>query len=283
MRANGRASQSGNALSTLRPRTGFVNQNERYESMRAKRFQSVWGTAAIAVLAMITGTTQAAVAPTIRGTPAVEATVETTYRFQPRAYDEDGDKLRFAISNRPAWATFDPATGRLSGTPGRDAVGSYADIRIRVTDGVYYRSLAPFSITVRPPTRKAAYGHYFATRYADTPADVAMLCDQPGVNGVIWRRTWSAVEPAPGAYDFSSYDRVLEAIAGSHNPQCRVWLFVEFKSFATSPVRNPCPAYLRSGRNAHGNGAATCFMWEPAVRDAYVAMMKAAVPWGGCS
>ena len=247
--------------------------------MRGKPFGSVWGTAALAALALAMGTAQAAVAPRISGTPAVQATVNVGYRFQPKAYDADGNKLRFAISNRPAWATFDTATGRLSGRPGRSDIGSYADIRIRVTDGTYYRSIKPFSITVRPPARKAAYGHYFATRYRDTPDDVAMLCGQAGVNGVVWRRTWKDVEPSPGVYDFSSFDSVLAAIAGSHNPQCRIWIFVEFKSFTASPESNPCPAYLQarhSGPNAHGHGAASCFMWEPVVRDAYVAMMKAA-------
>jgi hypothetical protein len=127
--------------------------------------------------------------------------------------------------------------------------------------------------------RKASYGHYFAMRYSDAPADAAMLCAQPGVAGVVWRRTWFEVEPSPGQYDFDSFDRVLEAIAKSPNPQCQLWLFVEYKSFANSPVKNPCPAHLRaghSGLNAHGHGAATCFMWEPEVATAYVQMMRAA-------
>jgi hypothetical protein len=129
------------------------------------------------------------------------------------------------------------------------------------------------------PARKAHYGHYFSLRYSDTAEDVATLCEQPGVQGVVWRRTWFEVEPQRGVYDFRSFDRMLRAIDESHNPQCRLWLFVEFKSFANSPVRNPCPAYLQardSGPNADGHGAATCFMWEPEVTAAYVAMMQAA-------
>jgi hypothetical protein len=80
-------------------------------------------------------------------------------------------------------------------------------------------------------------------------------------------------------YDFSGYDRVLRAIASSNNPQCQVWLMVEYKSFNNSPVRNPCPDYLQarySGPNADGSRAMTCFMWEPAVQRAYQAMMRAA-------
>jgi hypothetical protein len=133
--------------------------------------------------------------------------------------------------------------------------------------------------TASPPARKASYGHYFALRYSDTPADAATLCEQPGVVGVVWRRTWFEVEPREGTYDFSSFDRVLDAIAKSHHPECQLWLFVEYKSFANSPVKNPCPAYLQaehSGFNADGHRASSCFMWEPEVTAAYVRMMQAA-------
>ena len=113
--------------------------------------------------------------------------------------------------------------------------------------------------------RKAKYGHYFSTRYADTPADAAMLCEQAGVRGVIWRKTWGEVGNLGRRLRLQfDFETVLEAIAGSHNPQCQLWLFVEYKSFSNSPVKNPCPAYLQaqySALNADGNGASTCFMW----------------------
>jgi hypothetical protein len=129
------------------------------------------------------------------------------------------------------------------------------------------------------PALKRNFGHYFSTHYSDTPAAAATLCEQVGVSGVVWHQTWSQVEPASGIYDFRSFDAALAAIAASRNPHCQLWLFVEFKSFNNSPVRNPCPAYLQarhSGLNAFGKGAATCFMWQFSVVNAYSAMMKAA-------
>ncbi len=129
------------------------------------------------------------------------------------------------------------------------------------------------------PVRKANYGHYFAANYVDTPADLAMLCGQAGVQGVVYRRTWRQVEPSAGTYDFSGFDAALEAMAKSHNPACQLWLFIEFKSFSSSPQLNPCPVYLQndhSAPNSSGGNAATCFMWEPVVRDAYLAMLRAA-------
>jgi hypothetical protein len=206
-----------------------------------------------------------------------------TFSFQPSASDTDGGGLIFSVSNPPTWASFDPATGRLSGTPKESDVGAQNAVTISVSDGTYARALPTSTVTVVMPggltSRKNNYGHYFATHYSDTPADAAMLCEQPGVSGVVWRQTWQQVEPSAGLYDFSSFDQVLGAIASSHNPRCQLYLLVEFKSFANSPIKNPCPVYLQaqySGLNAAGGGASTCFMWEPAVVSAYTAMMKAA-------
>ena len=216
--------------------------------------------------------------PEIAGTPPTKAVVNQLFSFRPTASDGNGAKLTFSVSGKPLWTSFDPATGHLWGTPRQSDLGEHAQVAISVSNGTHVRTMPQFSIQVVTP-RKSDYGHYFATHYSDTPANAAQLCEQPGVTGVVWRQTWNQVEPSAGDYNFSSFDKVLAAIAASHNPDCQLWLFVEFKSFANSPVKNPCPVYLQaqhSGPNSYGNGAATCFMWEQPVVDAYVAMMKAA-------
>jgi hypothetical protein len=125
--------------------------------------------------------------------------------------------------------------------------------------------------------RKARYGHYFATRYQDTADDVAMLCEQQGIQGVLIRRTWGELEPTRGNYDFRAIDQTLRAIAASRSPQCQIWLMVEFKSFRNSPVKNPCPPYLQTRYSARNTSekASTCFMWDASVGDRYVALMRA--------
>jgi hypothetical protein len=217
-----------------------------------------------------------ATTPTISGSPVTYATVGTTYQFLPKASGAEGDTLQFSVANQPAWSTFDATTGLLSGTPGSADVGAYMDIQIRVTDGKKSQSLGPFSITVDLPADKAAYGHYFATHRGNTLVDVATLCEQAGVRGVVWRRTWNEVESTQGVYDFTTFDEVLAAIAGSHNPQCQLWILVEHKSFGSNQAKNPCPVYLQQHSGPNGNGGATCFMWEPAVYEAYIAMLRAA-------
>ena len=87
-------------------------------------------------------------APKISGTPSTTAQVNQAYAFQPAASDPDGDRLTFQVVNKPAWAAFDAATGRLSGTPSSSATGVFSDVRISVSDGKLSTTLAPFSITV---------------------------------------------------------------------------------------------------------------------------------------
>jgi len=86
--------------------------------------------------------------PTISGTPLTSVLAGQSYSFQPSASDINGDTLTFSISNRPSWASFDATTGRLYGTPTSGDVGSYANIRITVSDGAASASLAAFTVTV---------------------------------------------------------------------------------------------------------------------------------------
>ncbi len=87
-------------------------------------------------------------APTISGTPDDAVAVGASYTFEPAASDADGDELTFSITGIPAWATFNAADGRLSGTPGDADVGEWPGIVITVSDGQDEVSLNPFSITV---------------------------------------------------------------------------------------------------------------------------------------
>ena len=87
-------------------------------------------------------------APTISGTPATSVTAGQAYTFAPTASDPDGQALTFSISNKPSWASFNTATGRLSGTPAAGNVGTTSNIVIAVTDGAASTSLPAFSISV---------------------------------------------------------------------------------------------------------------------------------------
>jgi hypothetical protein len=91
---------------------------------------------------------EANLAPQITGTPADIIAADTRYIFQPLAHNNNGDPLSYSISNKPCWASFDTATGRLSGKPGTGDVGTFEDIVITATDGLHAVSLPAFSLQV---------------------------------------------------------------------------------------------------------------------------------------
>ena len=93
---------------------------------------------------------------TISGSPATSVTVGQAYSFTPSATDTSGRRLVFAIANQPAWATFNPSTGQLSGTASMS--GTYSNIAIAASDGIKTATLPVFTVqvlasqsTVQPP------------------------------------------------------------------------------------------------------------------------------------
>ncbi|AOW78628.1 hypothetical protein A3Q34_18365 [Colwellia sp. PAMC 20917] len=89
-------------------------------------------------------------APIISGTPANSVAEDSLYSFIPAASDVDaGDSLSFSIINQPAWATFNPSNGALTGIPNNSDVSLSSGIVISVTDlSNASSSLASFNITV---------------------------------------------------------------------------------------------------------------------------------------
>ncbi len=87
-------------------------------------------------------------APQISGSPKRVAVTGNAYLFRPSASDADGDALTFSMRNKPAWASFDVATGRLYGMPQFGDTGTYEGIEISVSDGTATAYLPRFSIAV---------------------------------------------------------------------------------------------------------------------------------------
>ena len=87
-------------------------------------------------------------APTISGSPATSVAAGNAYSFTPSTTDPTGAPLIFSITNAPSWASFDSATGELSGTPTPADVGTYSNIIISVSDGTTSASLPSFPIAV---------------------------------------------------------------------------------------------------------------------------------------
>jgi hypothetical protein len=89
-------------------------------------------------------------APTISGSPLTSIKAGSAYSFAPTAKDPNGDTLTFGITGKPAWATFSTTSGKLTGTPTAAQVGSYANVKIVVSDGKASAALATFTVNVIP-------------------------------------------------------------------------------------------------------------------------------------
>jgi hypothetical protein len=87
--------------------------------------------------------------PTLSGNGTATVTAGTAYSFTPTV-SPGGLTLTFSAQNKPAWATLDVATGKLSGTPAAADIGTFANITITATNGTTSASLASFTITVAP-------------------------------------------------------------------------------------------------------------------------------------
>lgn len=87
-------------------------------------------------------------APVISGRSPAETPADESFDFRPHADDADGDRLVFSVANKPAWARFNPETGRLHGTPALRDIGVYTGITIVVSDGQSSATLPAFELTV---------------------------------------------------------------------------------------------------------------------------------------
>ena len=98
---------------------------------------------------LLSGISHASGTLTISGTPSATATAGKSYSFTPTVKDSlTGRTLTFNIGAKPSWATFNGATGTLSGTPSSSNVGKFSNIEIVVNDGINAAVLTSFSITV---------------------------------------------------------------------------------------------------------------------------------------
>ena len=88
-------------------------------------------------------------APQLTGSPDISVNENRNYLFAPSATDPDNDSLTYSISGKPAWATFDAASGQLSGNPGGIGSIKHDNIVISVSDGTLTDDVQ-FSITVVP-------------------------------------------------------------------------------------------------------------------------------------
>ncbi len=145
-------------------------------------------------------------APTISGTPGTTIAEDSPYSFTPSAIDVDlSDTLTFSIVNKPAWATFDPATGQLSGTPVNGDVGITTGIIISVSDGIAPAVALPtFDLAVTntndSPTISGTPGVTIAedSPYTFAPTAIDVDLGATLTFSITNQPTWATFDPATG-------------------------------------------------------------------------------------
>lgn len=167
--------------------------------------------------------------PVISGMPASRVRAGAPYSFQPHGSDPNGLRIAWSIWNRPAWASFDAATGRLYGTPRAGAAGTTSNIVITAYDGYFRATLPAFSITVgsgvnappsiagRPPLTVAA-GSLYSFRPAASDAD-----GDPLTFSVQNKPAWASFDARtgllsgmPGANAVGSHANIVISVSDGH-------------------------------------------------------------------
>lgn len=192
-------------------------------------------------------------APTISGSPSTAVTAGNAYSFTPSATDPDGGTLGFTIQNRPSWASFDTATGRLSGTP--SAAGTFSNIVITVSDGRLTASLRAFSITVNQPSNSAPTisGSPATSVSAGAAYNFQPTASDPNGNALTF-----SIQNAPSWATFSTSTGRLSGTPGSANAGTFANIII---SVSDGPNRVSLPAFtITVSQSANGSATLT---WTP--------------------
>lgn len=188
-----------------------------------------------ALAALLVGTTAQARAgwwrlrPHIYGTPTTTDVAGQAYSFTPTASGPSGYTLKFAISGKPAWASFSTTTGKLSGTPTTANVGSFSNIVISVSDGVARASLPAFAITVSGPSNTAptisgqpstsatvGTAYTFTPKASDTDGDSLSFSVQNKPAWASFSASTGALSGTPAAANVGSYANIVISVSDGH-------------------------------------------------------------------
>jgi hypothetical protein len=192
-------------------------------------------------------------APTITGSPATTATVGAAYSFQPSATDSDKDTLAYTIQNKPSWASFNSATGALTGTP--TSTGTYSNIVISVSDGKASASLAAFAIAVGSSTNRAP------TLSGSPPSNVSAgtaYAFQPSASDADGDKLTFSVQNKPSWATFSTTTGALSGLPTTSNVGAYANIVISVSDGKTSVS---LPAFTLNVIQA-GSGTAA-LSWQP--------------------
>ena len=227
--------------------------------------------------------TAPATSPSISGTPDTTVVAGTKYSFQPSATDTAGDALTFSIQNMPAWASFDPSSGLLTGTPSASNVGSYQSIVISVSDGAGSSQLASFTIQVTPPATTTptntpptisgtpATAVQAGSHYAFQPS-AADADKNPLVFSVTGMPSWASFNTStgllsgtPASADVGTSSSIVISVSDGTTSVSLAAFKIAVTAVSTTPTNTPPKI---TGTPATSVRAGSAYSFQPAASDA---------------
>jgi hypothetical protein len=207
--------------------------------------------------------------PMISGSPGTNAPVGSGYSFTPTASDPAGNGLTFSIANKPSWASFNIATGQLSGTPAAANVGTYAGIVISVTDGVASASLPAAAITVAaavsgptisgsPATSDTVGTAYSFTPTANDPSGKTLIfsiAQQP--SWASFNTTTGQLSGTPAAGDAGTYAGIVISVSDGSASASLPAFTITVNAAAGNPT-----VTLSANPTAVGSGGSAMLSWS---------------------
>ncbi|MBS0579414.1 MAG: putative Ig domain-containing protein [Proteobacteria bacterium] len=162
---------------------------------------------------------------TISGTPPSTVAAGSTYTFTPTVTGSGGRTLSFAIVQKPSWATFNSATGTLTGKPTSANVGTYKSIEIGVNNGLSSAISNVFSIQVTsgsttstpPPTTSTSGPLTISGTPASSVAAGSAYSFTPTTSGSGGRTLSFSIVQKPSWASFSSTTGQLSGTPTSAN------------------------------------------------------------------
>ena len=188
--------------------------------------------------------------PRISGTPSPVALISSMWAFTPTATDADGHAVSFKIDNKPMWAEFNKATGRLSGMPQLGHEGSYEGIRISATDGKMTAALPDFTINVQNanannapvisgrPSTAAAIGqtYLFAPTATDADGDKLTFEIANRPDWANFNTTTGQLTGTPMQGDSAFYDNIVISVRDAEMMAALPAFSINVSQIATSSI-----------------------------------------------
>ncbi len=164
-------------------------------------------------------------APELLGTPSTSAIEGESYSFLPKVHYYGEGRVVYSIENKPSWTEFSTNTGKLSGIPHAEDVGTSDDIVITAHAGNgTTSSYAPFKITITSTqaSSREAFNLLLHASFGPTEASIREVMDM-GIEA--WVENQLSL---PSAYDSKTdgYLTYLERyiqIAQTVDPDNSAW------------------------------------------------------------